>query len=240
MKKLKISQKIIACVMMIVLCSNPAIAYADNPSAGNWVQNGSAFSWISQDGSILTNAVTPDGYFVNASGLWQTETREFLGEGFILPDKFLGSKNVADMGLWLSDINKLNKQIQQLFQGARIFHVYQNSITYSKVADKKETQLLALYLDNESNGWKIRVSCSLDCSKTDKVYATSIDFVVLQFFVSFFSHTPDYVADAVYRSWEGDNLWKLSSQEMTAVGDSMIKYSVEDGAAIYQFVGREQ
>lgn len=235
----KLKKCVTACAMAlsVALCSE-SLVQADTPVQGGWVQNGEALSWIQADGTVLTDSVTPDGFYVNAAGIWQTEFRTYLGAVSALPNQFLSCEDAEDLRQWQAWISQLNVQVQQLFQGTRVFHVYEDYITYSKVSNQSETMLLALYRDPASAGWKVKVACSFNSTGTDEVYATSVDYVVLQYLLAFVSHTPEYAADAIYQSWEGENLWNLQTGTQVPVGDCMMTYSVENGAAVYRLTRR--
>lgn len=238
----KYISKAIAVCMTAIFISNLSVpmVLANEPAPSDrWIKNGSALSWIQEDGSFMIDNVTPDGYYVDYNGFWKTENISLLNEKFSVPDQFVSSTEMITMKLQLAEINKINKQVQALFKGNRVIKVSDDSISYSMVDKKKHIVLFALHRDVASDGWKLKISCSLDCSRTDKLYATNIDFMVFQFLLSRISHTPLYVSDAIYCSWEGNNNWGLSCTEETAVGDTMIKYTYEDGAAIYHLTERK-
>lgn len=241
MKEWKSLKKGIAgCVMAfaVALCSAaPAWAETD-AQGGGWVQNGTALSWVCPDGAVLMDTVTPDGYYVNGAGIWQTESRTYLGVAAVLPDQFLSSSDVTDLRSFQTEITQLNIQVQQFFEGRRAFHLYADYIIYCKVSDGKETVLSALYRDAESGGWKVKISCLFGDKDMETVTAGSVDYIVLQYLLALFSHTPEYAADAIFQSWEGENLWSLRMETLTPVGDCMMTYVVEDGAAVYQLARR--
>lgn len=39
--------------------------------AGRWIQEGEWWYYLGADGAMMTDTVTPDGYRVNASGVWE-------------------------------------------------------------------------------------------------------------------------------------------------------------------------
>jgi hypothetical protein len=203
-----------------------------------WQQDGEKWSWYLKEYEVLKDAVTPDGYYVNEDGAWFKTKQSVLDEQFTLPDRFRTASDIKSMEQVLSDVDRLNKKLQKKYEGLRTFHVYSSYVTYTRTENKEETILLGLYRDTASDGWKIRVSCNLSGSRDDYTRTPAIDYAVLRFLAGRFSHTPGQIADAIYQSWQGENAWHLSSAEDKPVGDSMIRYSVENGAAVYQIQKR--
>ena len=39
-------------------------------ATNRWVQTGGLWYYVGSDGAMLTNTTTPDGYYVNADGVW--------------------------------------------------------------------------------------------------------------------------------------------------------------------------
>lgn len=209
------------------------------PAYSGWKQTNGGWVWYQEDGTLLVNGWTPDGYFVDDGGSWKSETRNILDDTFAVTDRFKTAEDLPSMGALLTDLNRLNKRVQTYMNGKRIFHAYNEYITYSKLEDKKETVYLSLNRDKEKNGWNIQVSCDLGTRNNNRNYATTVDYEVLYFFISQISHTPNQVIDAIYRSWQGDNAWGLSFIKEVPVGDSLISYGADNGAVGYMIRRRQ-
>lgn len=75
MKKLLTS--VTAAILSLSVC---LVSYA-----GTWKKDGTGYRYMSEDGSYLTDSLTPDGYYVNADGYWNgsgndvTARYSFLG-----------------------------------------------------------------------------------------------------------------------------------------------------------------
>lgn len=237
-RMMTISMRAIAIVAAFVALGSAMTVRANPPAGGRWAQSGEAYYWTLENGALLTNGVTPDGYYVNAAGFWQAEKREYLGASTVLPDQFVGSAAQTDMRAYQDAVRQFDLYVQKIFDGKRAFRLYADRIAYCQVSGKEDAVLFALYKDVGSGGWKVRVSCLLEEMRADKVTACGADYVVLQYLLSLVSHTPEYAADAIFQSWMGKNGWNVQSKTKAAVGDCMMSYAVEDGAAVYQITRR--
>jgi hypothetical protein len=215
-----------------------AATAASGTTWSGWKQVGQVWKWYQEDGTELKNAVTPDGYYVNENGAWFRSSQNFEQETFDLPERFRTSTSVASMNAFLSDLNRLNKRVQNVLNGKRIFHVYPNRVTYSHLDGSSESLLLSLSRDTSCDGWTLRVSCNLG-NRHDSHQSASVDFSVLRILVGRFSHTPDQIADAIYESWQGNNIWNITDSADALVGDALIRCSVENGAAVYKIQRRK-
>lgn len=211
---------------------------ANPPVGGRWAQSGEVYYWTLENGALLTDDVTPDGYYVNPTGFWQAEKREYLGASTVLPDQFVGSAAQMDMRACQEAVRLFDPYVQKIFGGKRAFRLYEDRIAYCQVSGKKDAVLFSLYKDAGSGGWKVKISCRLETVSPDKITACGVDYVVLQYLLSLVSHTPEYAADAIFQSWMGKNGWNIQSKTKAPVGDCMMSYAVEDGAAVYQITRR--
>jgi hypothetical protein len=203
-----------------------------------WKKNGTVWNWYNEDGSLLADAVTPDGYYVNGSGAWFKTTQVFMDESFNIPDYFRTASSVSSMNDFLPELNRANKRVQSALMGKRIFHVYYSGVTYSHLDNKEESLMLSMYKDSSCDGWSIRVACNLGDQHNSK-QASSIDYGVLRVLIGRFSHTPDQIADAIYESWQGSNGWKITDTSDAPVGDALIRCSVENGSVVYKIQRRK-
>ena len=200
-----------------------------------WIASGDSWIFYNDDGTALRDGVTPDGYYVDVDGRWRSRTITLLDETFVLPDKFIGSKNVGSMLSDLEPLERLNKRIRALIGAQRAFYVYDDSIRYVAVNSGRESFLMGLYKDPSNGGWQLKLSTKFNKS-TERSAEETCDYMVLRFLLGKVSHVPERVSDAIYESWQGDNSYGITSQTPKAVGDTAITYSVEEGAGVYKLL----
>ena len=80
MKK-KIPATIAAIMAAVSLFAPPAYA-------AGWVNDASGYYYVQDDGAVLANTMTPDGYYVDGNGKWFQEHLTILGQDFTSPQKF--------------------------------------------------------------------------------------------------------------------------------------------------------
>lgn len=58
-----------------------------------WLESGGRWYYLQPDGAMLTDALTPEGYYVNASGVWNTESATDIRRKYV---QFLQSRPDRD------------------------------------------------------------------------------------------------------------------------------------------------
>lgn len=235
MRKQKKSLK--AAVIGLLLAGAAALnAFAGTPG---WQQENGRWHYYQPDGSLLVSAVTPDGYLVDEKGVWEQKAFSILNQKVMAPERFCGASQMGDWSRIIEPLNGINRQIQSVLPDKRVFHLYTDSLVYCRVSGGKETELLGLYKDTDSDGYRLRLSLDLGKRDLDLSKASTYDYQVFLFFCAAVSADPAVLADAVYCSWQGGNEYGLKNQELTAVGDTLICYEAEDGAGIYSLSARQ-
>lgn len=197
-----------------------------------WNQSQDAWQYFREDGSLLTDGLTPDGYYVDIEGKWRKRSMVLLDETISLPDTYRRSTDVGSLTTDLNPLERLNKRIRTLIGSERLFYVYDDSIRYHKADSGQGTFLMGIYKNPSDDGWQLRLSTRLNKS-LDRSVMETCDYAVFRFFLGQVSHVPERVSEAIYDSWQGNNSYGINPEIPVIVGDVAITYSVEDGAGVY-------
>lgn len=244
------AEVILGTVLLFMLLSFPA-------AAGGWVQNGSVWNYYAETGQPLYSTRTPDGFYVDENGSWLRENYTILGQPVISPSAFIPAA-AFDFPGTRETLNGMNRYIQNapLTKGKRIFHLYQDGISYArltvpdtaassgstgeKTADGTdavnytETKLLSLTRDALSGEYLLRISTNLGGGSFNAGDIRSFDYSVFQYFCCLISNRPSKLMDAVYESWQGKNRYGINMSEAVTAGDCRIRLAVEEGTGIYR------
>lgn len=213
-----------------VLSAFPAYA------AAGWINAGGTWHYELEDGTTAVNRVTPDGYYVDGDGVWKKQTLTILSQKITSPSRFVPLSEISfpaskDM------LNLFNRTIQGAANGKRIFHLYQDGITYGSLSTSNSTQseelLLSLTGDPAVNGYKLRISGNLGDGTFNAQDIHSYDYAVFRYLCALISNRPDILADAIYQSWQGNNGYGIRMDRTAAAGDAMISLDIENGAGVY-------
>lgn len=198
-----------------------------------WNQVGDAWFYQKEDGTRLTNAMTPDGYYVNEEGIWKQEVLDILSLKVTAPEKFVLASTMKEWKGILSGLTYLKEEIATVMPENRVFRVYTDAICYLNVNGKTETDNISLEMGQNGEGYILRLSTDLGDRKNNLEKASTYDYEVFRFLCAQISSTPSKLADAIYQSWQGDNGYQLSSTENTRVGDAYVSYKAENGYGVY-------
>lgn len=201
-----------------------------------WVKNSNRWYYY-QNGELLTSSMTPDGFYVDESGMWEQKTITVLNEKIKAPTQFLPNR---DMGNWdriYDMLNRMNQYIYNQTSKAREFRLYEDSVVYNRIDGNNQTELLSLR-KSSNGGYQIRISTNLGTGTVRKNLLSTYDYQVLRFFCAVISSTPERLADALYGSWQSSNPSGLSMWAETPVGDAMVKCDAESGTGIYNITQR--
>lgn len=236
----------------ILVCGNcgvaEAVVIADMPPqyteqqdasgvkpAEGWVWEGRGWHYY-RDGVALTDTMTPDGYFVDSSGLWEQKTLHIVIEDIKAPERFRPSTEQKGWAPVYDSLNRLNEYLYDWSGLTREFSLYEDAIVYNQLDGDDKTELLSLH-KMEGGGYQLRLSTTLVRNgKTNQL--SSCDYQVFRFFCAAMSSTPDQLVEAVYGSWQSSNPYGLSMWEDTAVGDAWVRSGAEQGTGVYSVSAR--
>ena len=229
MKK-KIPATIAAIMAAVSLFAPPAYA-------AGWVNDASGYYYVQDDGAVLANTMTPDGYYVDGNGKWFQEHLTILGQDFTSPQKFTPMSGQSFEN-YLSVVNGMNTRIQNAAPGRRAIHLYRDGMSLCAVENQKETPLLVLSEDTTSGGYRLRISTNLGSGGFVDTDLRTYDYEVFRFMCALISNRPSILADAIFQSWQGDNRYGINMLSRAAAADTMVLLEVENGAGIYRIAPR--
>ena len=199
------------------------------PAAYGWIIDQDRHYFIGDEGKLLVNTITPDGYFVDANGEWYQRTATLLGEEFCAPKKFPAlTDSWAEKDAFLS----LRSKIRAVFANRKL-KISDSSIEYVTEVNEKEQVLMGIYKMSETNSYRFDISVSLDPSSTELNLAETYDYMVFRAMLYQISSTPDHLERAIYSSWEDNNQWNIGRHHWIWIGDSWLKYTAIAGSGHY-------
>ena len=229
MKK-KIPATIAAIMAAVSLFAPPAYA-------AGWVNDASGYYYVQDDGAVLANTMTPDGYYVDGNGKWFQEHLTILGQDFTSPQKFTPMSGQT-FEYYLAMVNGMNARIQNAAPGRRAIHLYRDGMSLCAVENQKETPLLVLSEDTATGGYRLRISANLGSGGFVDTDLRSYDYEVFRFMCALISNRPSILADAIYQSWQRENRYGINMVSWAAVADTKVMVEVENGAGIYRIAPR--
>ena len=229
MKK-KIPATIAAIMAAVSLFAPPAYA-------AGWVNDASGYYYVQDDGAVLVNTMTPDGYYVDENGKWFQEHLTILGQDFTSPQKFTPMSGQSFEN-YLSVVNGMNTRIQNAAPGRRAIHLYRDGMSLCAVEDQQEFPLLVLTEDTACGGYRLRISANLGSGGFVDTDLRTYDYEVFRFMCAVISNRPSILADAIFQSWQRENRYGINMVSWAAVADTMVMVEVENGAGIYRIAPR--
>jgi len=200
-----------------------------------WQQNGNgSWSYANEDGSILTNDFTPDGYYVDGSGCWR-ESVNVLGAEIPARNSFLASSDQSLMD-FQEMLQEIHKTLERDMGGRRGFAASDSCIRYFHMDKEKRSDRFSFAREPGSGGYVLELRCPLVREKGSPAVASWYDYQVLRALFLKVSRSGDMLADAIYESWEGGNAYGLGLGKQVQVGDAFVSYEAVNGAGIYRIV----
>ena len=191
-----------------------------------WFEDGGKWYYGGENGVILMNAVTPDGYYVDSTGAWYRRSAKLLGIDFQAPERYMApmGENVSWTGQ--SSLEELSSVIEKAFGGTRHLKISGNGLEYKNSEGKV---LMGLYPDGVYGGWRMDIAVNLDSASADLQSASAYTYQVFQAFLYQISSSPELGIWAISDGWSGTNAWGLNRTVWTRVGDMQILYGASEG-----------
>ena len=202
-----------------------AVSLFAPPAYAGWVNDGGGDYYVQDDGAVLTNTMTPDGFYVDGNGKWFQEHLTILGEDFTSPQKFT-PMNRQTFEYYLAVVNGMNTRIQNAAPGRRAIHLYRDGMSLCAVENQKETPLLVLSEDTVTGGYRLRISTNLGSGGFVDTDLRTYDYEVFRFMCAVISNRPSILADAIYQSWQRENRYGINMVSWAAVADTMVMVEV--------------
>ncbi len=201
-----------------------------------WIQVEGRYYYLYEDGHCAVSEITPDGYRVDASGAWYEEKLEILGQEFPLPSKFQDMGTIGEgWGSAEAALNGIAKKVTNDFGGKRKLSVGSQAIEY-KTADtsgKEGSWYLGLYKDFTTGGYRLDIHILLDRDAGTQSRTEAVDYGILKAMLTSVSSAPEQLEDAIYSSWQEENIWGISRTALIPVGDCGIRYEAGEGYGRY-------
>ena len=198
-----------------------------------WKKQGINWIYYASEGMPQQGGFTPDGYLLDANGIWRQSGRVILGETISYPDRFVPADQMKNWENLQPDLERIAKQIQKALGNIRLIELDEESISYFRVSSGN-TLLLRFSQNTGTNGYQMRISTNLGNLKNAESKASTYDYALFYLLLAKVSHTPDALADAIYGSWQGNNPYNLVENQEIQVGDAFLSFRIENGAGIYQ------
>ncbi len=222
------------CLAVLAVSMSLALAMPVFQSFAGWELWGE--QWYYSNGTdangstvYLKDTVTPDGFYVDGSGLWYVRTANILGQDYTASEKFV-SPTVSWEGT--ARTGHLETAVSDIFEGTRKVLVSDSAIIYQKRAQEKDETnrtMMGLYKDADAGQYRLDLRLRLDGETTDTSTADYYNYQIFRALFYEISSTPELLEDAIYRAWEGDNGWNINRTNWVRVGDSLIRYTASDG-----------
>lgn len=197
----------------------------DGRLATGWTIVEDQYYYLTETGLCLQNTVTPDGYYVNPDGAWQVRSAVILGNEFQGAEKVL---SVTDAWNGNESMKKLQEQIRENFKNRRI-RITDSAMEYRN----GDTLLMGIYKNAQTGGFRFDIRTELDSGSTEPDTIAAYDYAVFRAFLYQVTAAPDYLEEAIYSSWQGDNRWNIQRNETTRVGDSDVRYDAGERCGYY-------
>lgn len=233
MKTKKLKSGILVVLALLFSLVLTMVAFAGWETDGN-----KQWRYRNEDGTYLTSALTPDGYYVDSNGIWQ-ESYTILGAEIKAKNYFLLSSNETVFDAFLPTLEKMTVTLKEETGGKRGFYVRNDRVEYVGLSDKTEIPLLYLSKDKESAGYRLEISCRLTKNDVPEKKLSQYDYQVLRGLLNMVSRSGELLSDAVYSSWEDSNSYGISMEDWVTVGDAKIRYLAVNGAGIYEIAAAD-
>lgn len=224
--------------------------YLENGQPGTgWVESNGFFYYLLLDGKSITDAITPDGYYVNADGAWYRRQETILGVPFTSFDRFLPVGGEWDKS---PSILLLSEKYRQVFGQARRIRVAKDRIEYivsgdgstkssssgssmftgnQNTANKNGsasdtgTLLAVLYQEPGQGRYCLELKMKLYPGITDERQTAAYDYAVFKALLYQISSSPEVLEEVLLDAWQGENRWKVNRRDWVRAGDAMILYA---------------
>ena len=211
---------------------NDGIWYFYNPDgtpSSGWIVYKGKHYCIDSNGRMYFNAITPDGYFVDADGEWYQRKATILNQNFLAPEKFPSLQNS-----WsgVEQLKELRTVIRGVFEGRKL-KISDSAIEYVVDTGKTENVLLGIYKITETGSYRLDIGISLDAGSVEMGEPETYDYAIFKAMLYQISSAPDHLEKAIYSSWEDSNSWNIGRYHWSWIGDSMIQYSAAEGKGRY-------
>ena len=214
-----------------------AVSLFAPPAYAGWVNDGGGDYYVQDDGTVLVNTITPDGYYVDENGKWVQEHLTIFGQDFTSPQRFT-PMSWQSFENYLSVVNGMNTRIQNAAPGRRAIHLYRDGMSLCAVENQQEIPLLVLMEDTATGGYRLRISTNLGSGGFVETDLRSYDYEVFRFMCAIISNRPSILADAIYQSWQRENRYGINMVSWAAVADTKVMVEVENGTGIYRIAPR--
>lgn len=205
----------------------------DGTEKTGWLELGGLYYFLSDNGVCLTDAMTPDGYYVDGNGAWYQREKSILGVRMTAPEQFCPADVPLNEGGAAASLSGL---IRRSFGGARLLRVSDTAIEYvsaggadGQTKSGEEMVLAGLYREAQNGRYRLDLRMSLDAGASGKKTAAAFDYGVFQALLYQFSSSPEVLGAAVCSAWNGDNQWNINRQSPAEAGDSQVLYAAGDG-----------
>ena len=99
-----------------------------------------------------------------------------------------------------------------------------------------DSTMSALILSKKEDHYEIYISTALIYTEVDKERGnanyTKISNGILKLFCAVISSKPEELYNAIFDSYEGDEIYGINTSSWTTIGDSNVKYRIENGHAV--------
>ena len=224
-----------------------ALAPVCEARAAGWVQRRTG-EWIFQreDGSFVADGFTPDGYFIDGTGVWKSEY-QFMGMTFKNTNTFLTPAQAGSFLTWEKDMISMMDVVLSELDGTRGIELSEEEVGLYAIYNNTGRELLNFYKSQDGESYVVTLKCPLNTTKasstttsisnqvtrTKTVNAAWYDYQVLIALLSRVSRTGPKLADALYSSWMSTNAYGLERDQWVAVGDALVRYEAENGEGVY-------
>lgn len=198
-----------------------------------WFEDGGKWYYGGENGVILMNSMTPDGYYVDMTGAWYRRSAKFLGIDFQAPDRFLTRSGETVIWPGQSGLEEMAVCIRKAFGGQRSLSIKESGLEYK---DSEGNILMGLYPDSVYGGWRLDLAVKLESGSTDLTSASTYSYQVFQAFLYQISSSPELAIWAVRDGWNGGNIWGLNRTVWTRTGDMQILYGASEGMGHFWMV----
>lgn len=224
-----------------------ALAPVSEARAAGWIQqDNNTWKYQREDGSYIADGFTPDGYFIDGSGVWKAEY-EFLGMRLKNTNTFTTPAQAGSFLNWESDMTYMMDSILDELDGVRGIELSEQEVGLYAIYNNTGRELLNFYKSQDGESYVVSLKCPLNTTKasttttrisnrvtrTKTVNAAWYDYQVLIALLSRVSRTGPKLADALYSSWVSTNAYGLERDKWVAVGDALVRYEAANGEGLY-------
>ena len=217
--------KKLAAFCLILTC-----LFSDTAFGAGWERvDGGGWRYVQEDGSFVHDGFSPDGYYVDSSGIWR-ENREILGARIPNRNTFLTASQAGSLLSWEERMRAMMKTVGEDCGESRSVTLEDKRITYLGPEDQ---ELFSFYKEEATDGYILRLKCKLSNTRGSKNNTIWYDFQALSAFLAGVCPGGVVVSEAIYSSWEETNSYGLKNGTWIPAGGVLIRYEAVSGAGIY-------